>query len=346
VARSFSGVMSNPPQDCHFSDHHHGPVEEIFIRTLQGKATPAEAEMLQRWRTADPANELHWQETVRLWNAARPPAPAASRLRRPSAFEIIRAAKQRQRARDSRGPHWKLWLGRAAAAIALVVLGFGAAMLLPQRSLFAGGVISTGTNEMVTVTLADGTLVRLGPNSNFRFGDEPHRREVWLEGEAFFSVAHDRDVPFTVRTAAGDAVVLGTRFGMKAGAEAMQVSIVEGRVALSAGGVSRELVGGEVGIVEHNRLVVRPASGPEELHSDLGNFLAFRSTAMTRVVEEISRHFGLPAEIRDVDVGEQTITASFQDASFTEVVSVICRITASRCTVTSSGAMIGEPAVD
>ena len=57
-------------------------------------------------------------------------------------------------------------------------------------------------------------------------------------------------------------------------------------------------------------------------------------------MDEVAGHFGLSAQVLDVEQGERTVTASFNDASFSEVMSVVCRVTASRCTITDSTAVV------
>jgi transmembrane sensor len=321
-------------------------MEDLIVRVLQGRATPDESDALLRWRESSPENELRYQDLARIWLPRTPVGVPSGRRPAPSAFEIIHAAKQRQQSASPAAPQpqrqgWTRWAGRAAAAVFVAITGFAAATLLqPTQPLYAGGVVSTSAGEMATVTLPDGTLIRLGPSSEVRFGEEPARRDVWLDGEAFLSVARMDDAPFTVRTAAGKVVVLGTRFRVRTSGEAMQVGVLEGRVAVGTGSVERELVGGEIGQVAGGNLRVRRANHPDELRPNLGNFVAFRSTPLWSVAEELELHFGVRVEIRDPDVGGRTVTAAFQDDAFSEVVSDICRITASVCTITDSLAVI------
>jgi hypothetical protein len=78
----------------------------------------------------------------------------------------------------------------------------------------------------------------------------------------------------------------------------------------------------------------------DELRPKLGNFLAFQSTPLRTVVAEVSSHYGLPARVQDEALADRTVTASFQDATYAEVMSVVCRITASVCTITDSTAVV------
>lgn len=73
--------------------------------------------------------------------------------------------------------------------------------------------ISTYHNKEYWVTLDDGSLVHLNYNSRLiypeRFGD---RRDVILDGEAYFMVAKDQSRQFVVHTPQGDVKVYGTEF--------------------------------------------------------------------------------------------------------------------------------------
>lgn len=319
-------------------------MEEIVIRALQGFALPEELERLERWRGVSSENERTYQQIVRLWNATLRGDRRTTREGPRSSFEIIRMARQREPSTHRRASPesggMKRWVRRIAAAIVLLTAGFANLLLQVPKPLIAGGLVTTGAAEMATLTLGDGTIVRLGPSSRVRIPEEAERREVWLEGEAFFSVAAVEDRPFTVHGGNGTARAMGTRFRVETAGGAMRVGVLEGQVAISAGEVERELVGGQVGQVSAGNLTVRRAESVEELRPDLGNFLAFRSTPLRRVVQEVGAHFGVPAEVRDQEVGNRTVTASFQDASFIEVMSVVCRITASRCTISDSTASV------
>lgn len=87
------------------------------------------------------------------------------------------------------------------------------------------------------LTLSDGT--RMHVNSGTRvvyprvFTD--NRREIYVEGEIYLDVAHDKSKPFVVKTHQFDVEVLGTSFNVNAykGNEQAEVVLVEGAVKLS-----------------------------------------------------------------------------------------------------------------
>ncbi|MCK9638375.1 MAG: FecR domain-containing protein [Prolixibacteraceae bacterium] len=87
-----------------------------------------------------------------------------------------------------------------------------------------------------SVELEDGTKVWLNAGSKLAFPDKftGSKREVFLEGEAYFNVTHDKNKPFFVKTKEVVIRVLGTKFNVsayRADNEVMTV-LVEGAVSL------------------------------------------------------------------------------------------------------------------
>jgi ferric-dicitrate binding protein FerR (iron transport regulator) len=317
-------------------------MEELIIRVLRGEASPDETQRIEAWRIASPENEAYYRYLEALWSARRFAAPAGASGGAPSSFEIIRRARERKRAAGaaSGGPHWRRWAA-SAAAVVLLVVGFSLSTFQSPAPLFAG-VVSTSATEVATLTLGDGTVVRIGPKSNLRFPQDSDRREVWLDGEAFFSVAAVKDRPFVVHTRTGTATALSTRFGVKTEGEKMRVGVLQGRVAVATGEVERQVVSGEIGQVASGKLTVERAASVEELRPNLGAFLAFRSTPLWMVADEVEDFYGVKVEVESGEVGGRTVTASFQDASFQELMSVVCRITAARCSIADSVVVVGD----
>jgi ferric-dicitrate binding protein FerR (iron transport regulator) len=320
-------------------------MEELVIRLLQGAASAEETGRVEEWRAESEEHEVYYQYLEALWRArqavpsAMTPAGAAPR---PSSFEIIRRVRERRNPSggvDAAARNWRR-VAASAAAIVLLAVGIDFFMLQSPPELF-GGVVSTSATEIATLTLGDGTVVRIGPKSSLRFPEESERREVWLDGEAFFSVAKVEGKPFVVHTRTGRATALSTRFRVITTEKAMKVGVLQGRVAVEAGETERELVSGEVGQVTSGKLTVERAASLRELEPNLGSFLAFRTTPLWMVAEEVEDFYGVQVELESGEVGGRTVTASFQDASFQELMSVVCRITATRCTMTDSIAVVG-----
>lgn len=85
-----------------------------------------------------------------------------------------------------------------------------------------------------SLVLADGTKVNLNAETRLRFPVhfEGEKREVFLQGEAYFAVAPDSTKPFIVHTSRGKVKVLGTSFNVRDYEDEKQVvtTLVDGVV--------------------------------------------------------------------------------------------------------------------
>jgi transmembrane sensor len=224
---------------------------------------------------------------------------------------------------------------------------FGAVKLLPDRepiNPLGAAEFVTGARETATVTLTDGTIVRLAPGSRLRLPTGGVTRDVWLDGQAYFAVKSDSARPFIVRTQAGDATVLGTRFELRTREDELRLVVVEGRVALEAGGEKVEVGADEV---SH----VKDGAGPSlarvdnvhELLEWTEGLLIFQSTPITQVSRELARHFGVSIEIQDSRIADRKVTGWFTDETLDEVLIAICRASGIDCTLEGDTVRIRAP---
>lgn len=87
------------------------------------------------------------------------------------------------------------------------------------------------------LTLSDGSQVILNSGSKLRYvkNFEGDKRELFLEGEAFFAVAKDSLRPFIVRTGKVITTALGTSFNIKSyKTESLDISLITGKVSVEA----------------------------------------------------------------------------------------------------------------
>ncbi len=96
-------------------------------------------------------------------------------------------------------------------------------------------VIPRGGEYMLT--LADGTSVCLNAGSRLRFPVQfdKNARKVELEGEGYFQVAHNEQVPFVVAASGMDITVLGTEFNVLnyPENEHVQTTLIKGKVKVT-----------------------------------------------------------------------------------------------------------------
>ncbi len=326
----------------------------ILFRSLKGQSTPDEETSIRAWRDGSPEHERHYQELVEVLEAAKDSRRLADSTP-PSPLKLIHQAEttasaQRtvSRARPSSWrsgfDSWPRWGVAAAAALALgLVLGRTMTSPVVATSHFEAQEFATGVGDAATVTLLDGTVVRLGPQSRLRVM-AGEGRSVSLRGRALFSVAKDSQRPFRIETDGGSVEVLGTRFELESREEELRVAVIEGQVALSARDRRTEISAGEM------RQVVKGLTLPAvRLPDDFdiadwaGDFLAFRDTPVREVAREISRLYGVEIVVGDTYPPDHTITAWFADESFEQVRRVLCMVAQARCITGEDGAITIEP---
>jgi transmembrane sensor len=308
-------------------------MEDKIVKVLSGDATDLEIRQLEAWRAESPDHERVYAQTRRVWEMTAPSLeePVAAP---PSLAGIVEEAERRRNSVVSLAA-WKArraWSWRVAAAAAVVILAVGIATV--QRG--GGSRYATGSDEYRTVTLADGSIVRLAPESTLRVRGASSR-SIRLEGRAFFAVATDSTRPFTVETPVGRAQVLGTRFEIASSADSLRLVVVEGRVALAASGTSVEVARGEVSRVTAGSAPSAPAAADVWAVLDWpSGLLVFQATPFADVVEQIGRYFGVSFSLRDDDLAQRTVTAWFLDETLAEVVNTVCAIVGAQCVVGDS----------
>ena len=96
-------------------------------------------------------------------------------------------------------------------------------------------LIAAAGAEPQPIALADGSVLYMNRETRARVGFSQARRAVELiEGQAIFDVAHDRDRPFQVFAADTKIEAIGTKFLVEYGADQVTVTVMEGKVRVSA----------------------------------------------------------------------------------------------------------------
>lgn len=132
----------------------------------------------------------------------------------------------------------KRTLTRALLVAASVILVAGLTWLLLNKDNNKQTVVETGAHKdsRSTMTLPDGSIVRLNAKSKVRYAEGfAKSREVYLEGEAYFEVAHNKNSPFIVHTSEADIKVLGTKFNVRnySNEHRMEAALLTGSIELT-----------------------------------------------------------------------------------------------------------------
>lgn len=138
---------------------------------------------------------------------------------------------------------------RRWSAVAAVFLGIIGTTLLWQYAIKGNAIFLSDSSALISfqsaqgttekLKLEDGTEIWLNANTTVSYPQHfgKQSREVFIEGEAFFEVAHDPSRPFTVHMGKISARVLGTSFNINAypATDKVRISVATGKVGVSDG---------------------------------------------------------------------------------------------------------------
>lgn len=174
------------------------------------------------------------------------------------------------------------------------------------------------------ITLSDGTKVSLNSMSRlkFPFAFSGAKREVYLEGEAYFKVAKDADHPFIVHTSLTDIEVLGTEFNVNSyDSSRVKTALVSGSVSASAVG------GGHILLKPGYKAVFSRSNGFDVSKFDPNNELSwmqgiyyFQNASLESISGMIYRWYGDTLVFDDRKASESRFTgAMLKDNPLTEL---------------------------
>lgn len=169
---------------------------------------------------------------------------------------------------------------------------------------------ATTVGQKSTVYLSDGSKITLNAKSKIRFPRtfSHATRNLWLEGEAFFEVAHDPGRPFVVHTNELQTTVLGTSFNISnyPGERLVKVSLASGKIRIN--NVIEQMPGFEYllnpgeGIVfnRENKAVKEVRFNPLEELSWKDGILYFKDVDFHEIVEELETWYGVEIQVADM----------------------------------------------
>lgn len=190
--------------------------------------------------------------------------------------------------------------------------------------------INTNPGVISTYELPDGSKVWLNANSSLKytFAADAQKRIVELTGEGYFEVAKNPQKPFVVKVGSDYSVeVLGTSFNVSAytDEEQIETTLLEGAVKLDMllennQVSSLEMEPNQQAVYHKNEKTVVVSDVNPELNVDWKNGeIIFRQEPMMKVLKTLSRHYNVQFEVKNPQIYDAIITATFKDEQLVQV---------------------------
>lgn len=177
------------------------------------------------------------------------------------------------------------------------------------------------------VELSDGTRVWLNSDSRLRYpqrfeGDE---REVWIEGEGYFDVAHAAE-PFIVHTRDYEIAVTGTEFNVRSyNAGQTEATLMDGSVDIHFEGSVTGIVPGQQAVIGQNGIAVREAGDGVTAWRE--GVFRFSQRRLEQVLDDLARWYDLEVVYEDETMRSYHLSARFSRSAPIEDVLEILEMT-------------------
>lgn len=184
------------------------------------------------------------------------------------------------------------------------------------------------------IHLPDGTKVWLNSGSKLIYPVTftKDKREVYLEGEAYFDVTHHTEWPFFVRAKNLDIKVLGTEFYVSSNKDSKQdyAVLVNGSITFSTGHwlnkIEKVLVPGErINYnAESNELLVSEVK-TEEFKAWKEGYVNISSEPLDVIVQRVAKYYNIEISTAGLDLSHETFTGRLDfQKNANDVLGILC----------------------
>ncbi|MDV3455857.1 FecR domain-containing protein [Sphingomonas sp. HF-S4] len=289
---------------------------EWLARLNTRSVTTDELEAFYDWRR-EPGNAERYARVEAIWRQSRTLGDD------PDIAQASRDALARPRL-DHRS--WRPSRRMVLAGAGAIPVAAGTGWLLVQSAQ----AYETGIGEQLSISLRDGSRIRLNTDSRLRVaGGDASRRVTLDRGEAFFEVKHDPARPFEVRTLDVLVRAAGTRFDIRCQGDTVRVVLAEGQVSVDPGtgqAPARLQLPGDAALVDPHGGVATQRADLEQATSWTSGRLFFRATPLAAAIAEANRYSTLKIELGDPSLGQEKVDGTFESGdtgSLIEAVSAI-----------------------
>jgi len=279
-----------------------------WLSLLHDQPSSGDQVTFSHWLQADPAHAEAYAQAQVVWEMSEAPART---LADEDALALQGYLNAMNRSRQTRVRRWSGALAMAACLVLMIGIGAGWQPSRWMDDLGADYVSAPG--EIRTVTLADQSQVTLDADSAIAVDFSRGERHVQLRrGAGFFSVTHTGE-PFVVDAEKGEVRVLGTQFEVRLQPRGAQVTVLSGRVGVTA------QKNAEQQIVTAGQQVAYGEGAAEKSHAvDSEAQLAWRQgwlnyykASLADVVEDLGRYYPGRIVLLNDQLAARRVSGSF-----------------------------------
>lgn len=302
-------------------------IQIAIVRLFSGEADTDDKHLVDDWVKQSADHKKMFDELKDIWLAAGTLHNADHYALERDILKYGGRIKERET-----GRHWNILINKVLkyAAIFLFLVAIPLSYYYGKKSNqpeYSWSTVTCQLGDKSMILLPDSSKVWLNSGSKLTFNNNftEGKREVHLEGEAYFSVAKNPNNPFTVNCGTLSVEVLGTEFNLKAypDEEKISTTLIEGSVEVRGNQNKVVLTPGQK-LVYHTQtskmtLYKLSDTAPETEWKE--GRLVFRNESLGELEQKLERWFDVDIALADDEVSEKRYTGILERESILEVMS-------------------------
>ena len=303
-------------------------INELIIRKFSGEATPEENKIVENWVNESPGNKDFFNELNDIWLSSGQQMSTDSQYDTEKAIrEFLNRIKFLREKKEQRRKIINMLQYAAIFILALAIPFTYWIAQQPKPATDSTTTIYCAFGDKTSIILPDSSLVWLNSGSKITFNNnfKNGSRQLFLEGEGYFSVKSDADNPFVVNTANLNVKVFGTEFNLKAYPDESidAVTLVSGSLQVQNEKSAEMINPGQKLLYkksDHSLTVQNLSDLAPETEWTNGR-LVFRNTSLDELEKKLERWFDVEIEFADETVKGRRFSGTLERESILEVIS-------------------------
>lgn len=193
--------------------------------------------------------------------------------------------------------------------------------------------VTTPSGTVIRYELPDHSVVWLNSGTRLRYPAKFHgnKREVELNGEAYFDVQANTESPFYVHIKNGISVyVYGTRFNVNAYSDeaSIEATLEEGKINVIVPESKAQIKlepGERLTYDKSTHQLEKMQVNIDEKTAWKDGKLIFRNAVLSDVLKRLSRHFNVDIELQNKSVEEYRYRATFKDETLPQILDYLSK---------------------
>jgi transmembrane sensor len=307
-------------------------IKEQIVAFLNGDLSVLELQELTRWLSSSDENAKYFARVKDIWETSLVNSSHIAETEQEWSRFLSKISNEVHQNFLRKFNNWQLLL--RIAAILIFSMMFGALLMkyfTREEPVFISSVTPPGSISQLI--LLDSTLIYLNAGSEIIYSakNKYNKRDIYLNGEAWFHVKKNNEKPVVVRTAGYNVQVTGTQFNIKAYPSENEITTTleqgEVKITSSENYKLQETIilkpGEQLILNKKSKLLSKKTVDTRLFTAWKDNKLIFLNMNFSELVVLLERRYGVDIDVNDEGILKYHYTGTIKNESILEILEII-----------------------